>query len=266
MTDHKIVNRDEWTAARNELLALEKEHTRQGDELARQRQQLPWARIDKEYTFHAEVGPRTLAELFDGRSQLVVYNFMFGPDYEAGCPVCSSIADSFDGVLEHLKARDVTMICVSRAPIEKLLAYRRRMGWDFNWASSHESDFNFDFERSVSKETVATWFDDGAAGGVPSRVGERLLDDAVGDKLDVPAQLAAECGTDVFGYLSEVPGLSVFTISDGDVYLTYSTTARGLEPVMVYYGLLDRVPRGRDEGEPADPTWMRRHDEFADAR
>ena len=245
MTDHKIVNQDEWTAARNELLALEKEHTRRGDDLARLRQELPWARIDKGYTFQTAAGPCTLAELFAGRSQLVIYNFMFGPDYEAGCPVCSSIADSFNGVLEHLKARDVTMICVSRAPLEKLLAYRKRMDWDFNWVSSYESDFNFDFGRSVSKETVATWFAD--------------------EPPAIPAQLAAECGTDAVSYMSEGPGLSVFTLSDGGVYLTYSTTARGLEPVMAYYGVLDRVPRGRDEGDPADPTWLRRHDEFANA-
>jgi predicted dithiol-disulfide oxidoreductase (DUF899 family) len=246
MTDHKIVNHDEWTAARNELLALEKEHTRRADELARLRQDLPWVRVDKDYTFQTAAGPRRLAELFEGRSQLVIYNFMFGPDYAAGCPVCSSIADSFNGVLEHLKARDVTMICVSRAPLDMLLAYRKRMGWNFNWASSYESDFNFDFGRSTSRETVATWFAD--------------------EPPAIPAQLAADCGTDAIGYMSEGPGLSVFTLSDGDVYMTYSATARGLEPVMVYYGILDRVPRGRDEGEPADPTWMRRHDEFADAR
>jgi predicted dithiol-disulfide oxidoreductase (DUF899 family) len=246
MTDHKIVNLDEWTAARNELLALEKEHTRRSDELARLRQELPWVRVEKDYTFQTAGGPRTLVELFDGRSQLVIYSFMFGPDYEAGCPVCSSIADSFNGVLEHLKARDVTMICVSRAPLEKLLTYRERMGWNFNWASSYESDFNFDFQRSVSKETVTGWFGD--------------------EPPAVPVQLAAACGTDVISYMSEGPGLSVFTRSDGNTYLTYSSTARGLEPVMVYYGILDRVPRGRDEGEQADPTWMRRHDEFADAR
>jgi predicted dithiol-disulfide oxidoreductase (DUF899 family) len=245
MTEHKIVNRDEWTAARNELLTLEKEHTRRGDELARRRQNLPWVLVEKDYTLQTEAGPRRLAELFEGRSQLVIYNFMFGPDYEAGCPVCSSIADSFNGVLEHLKARDVTMICVSRAPLDKLHAYRKRMGWNFTWASSYDSDFNFDFERSVTKETVATWF----AGEPPA----------------IPAQLAAECGTDAIGYMSEGPGLTVFALSHGDVYLTYSTTARGLEPLMVYYGVLDRVPRGRNEGEPADPTWMRRHDEFADA-
>jgi predicted dithiol-disulfide oxidoreductase (DUF899 family) len=240
MTDHKVVNHDEWTAARNELLVLEKEHTRRNDELARLRKDLPWVRVDKDYTFQTAAGPRTLAELFDGRSQLAIYNFMFGPDYAAGCPVCSSIADSFNGVLEHLKARDVTMICVSRAPLEKL------MGWNFNWASSYESDFNFDFGRSVSRDTVATWFAD--------------------EPPAIPAQLAAECGTDAVGYMSEGPGLTVFTRSDRDVYMTYTATARGLEPVMVYYGILDRVPRGRDEGKPADPTWMRRHDEFADTR
>ncbi len=267
MTEHKIVTRDEWTIARNELLALEKEHTRRSDELAQLRQQLPWARVEKEYTLQTPAGPRTLTELFDERSQLVIYNFMFGPDYDAGCPVCSSIADSFDGVIEHLRARDVTMICVSRAPIEKLLAYRERMGWNLNWVSSYESDFNFDFERSVSRETVASWFPD-----EPPADSGQLSEGGPADGRHgpagfvVPAQLAAECGTDAIGYMSEGPGLSVFTLSDGDVFLTYSTTARGLEPVMVYYGILDRVPHGRDEGEPADPTWIRRHDEFADAR
>jgi predicted dithiol-disulfide oxidoreductase (DUF899 family) len=246
MPDHQIVNHDEWTAARNRLLVLEKEHTRRGDELARLRRDLPWVPVGKEYTFQTAAGPRTLAELFDGRSQLVIYSFMFGPDYAAGCPVCSSIGDSINGVLEHLMARDVTMICVSRAPLEKLLAYRARMGWKFNWASSYGSDFNFDFGRSVSKETVASWFAD--------------------EPPAIPAQLAAECGTDAVGYMSEGPGLSVFAISDGDIYMTYSASARGLEMVMVYYGILDRVPRGRDEGEPADPTWMRRHDEFGQAR
>jgi predicted dithiol-disulfide oxidoreductase (DUF899 family) len=243
VTDHQVVTQDEWTDVKNELLRLEKEHTRRSDELARLRRQLPWVRIEKDYRFDTDAGTRTLAQLFDGRSQLVIYNFMFGPDYDAGCPVCSSIADSFNGVVEHLKARDVTMICVSRAPLDRLLAYRQRMGWDFNWASSYDSDFNFDFERSVTKETVASWFGD--------------------DPPDIPARLAADCGTDVLGYLSEGPGLSVFVQSEGQVYLTYSTGARGLEPVMVYYGVLDRVPYGRDEGEPADPTWIRRHDEFA---
>ena len=243
MTDHKVVTQEEWLAARNELLATEKERTRLGDELARRRRDLPWVRVDKDYTFQTEAGSKTLAQLFDGRSQLVMYHFMFGPDYEAGCPVCSSIADSFNGVLPHLRARDVTMICVSRAPIEKLLAYRARMGWDFNWASSYESDFNFDYEHSRSKSEVEGWFRD----GIP----------------EVPSKLASDCGTDVFSYLSEGPGLSAFVREGDDVYLTYSTTARGLEPVMVYYGILDLVPKGRDEGDTDDPTWLRRHDEFA---
>ena len=246
MPDHQIGNLDEWTAARNELLVHEKELTRRSDELALRRQKLPWVLIDKEYVLQTTDGPRTLAQLFDGRSQLVMYNFMFGPDYEAGCPVCSSIADSFNGVLEHLKARDATMICVSRAPVEKLVAYRQRMGWNFPWASSFDSDFNFDFQRSVSKETVASWFD--------------------ADVPEVPARIAADCGTDPISYLAERPWLSVFTLSDGDVYMTYSTTARGLEVVMTYYGILDRVPKGRNEGDPPDPSWMRRHDEFAQPR
>ena len=241
MTDHKTGTREEWFAALAEVLAREKELTRMSDELAQQRRELPWLPVEKEYTFQTADGPKTLAELFDGRSQLAVYHFMFGPDYEAGCPVCSSIADSFNGVIPHLKARDVSMICVSRAPLEKLLAYRERMGWNFNWASSYDSDFNFDFERSQTRDQVSVW-----ANEAPP----------------VVTQFASACGTDPVGYLSEGPGLSVFALSEGGVYLTYSTTARGLEPAMVYYGILDRVPRGRDEGEPPDPSWMRRHDEF----
>jgi predicted dithiol-disulfide oxidoreductase (DUF899 family) len=243
MTDHQVVTPDEWSAACQALLVREKEHTRMGDELARQRRQLPWVRIDKEYVLQTADGPKTVRDLFDGRSQLVIYHFMFGPDYEAGCPVCSSIADSFNGVLAHLNARDVTMICSSRAPLAKLLDYRQRMGWTFNWVSSHESDFNFDFQHSYSREQTSAQL----GGEAPA----------------VPARFASECGADVVGYLCERPGLSVFALSDGDVYLTYSTTARGLEPVMVYYRVLDLVPRGRDEGDPPDPSWMRRHDEFA---
>ncbi len=242
MTDHQVVTQEEWVAARQELLAREKEHTRVSDELARQRRELPWTRIEKEYTFETAAGPKTLAELFDGRSHLAIYHFMFGPDYEAGCPVCSSIADSFDGVIEHLKARDVTMICISRAPLEKLLAYRERMGWNFNWVSSYRSEFNFDFEHSRSADEVRGW------------VGA--------DGMEIPAGFASQCGTDLVAYMSEAPGLTVLARSGGDVYLSYTTTARGLEPVMVYYGILDRVPSGRNEGDPADPSWIRRHDEF----
>lgn len=242
MTDHKVVGRQEWLAARARLLEREKELTRTSDELARQRRELPWMRVEKEYTFQTADGPKALAELFDGRSQLVVYHFMFGPDYEAGCPVCSSIADSFNGVLAHLRARGVTMICVSRAPLAKLLVYGERMGWSFNWASSHESDFNFDFEHSHPRDQVS------------ARLGAEAP--------PVVSRFAAQCGTDPVGYLAEGPGLSVFALSDEDVYLSYATTARGLEPVMVYNGILDRVPRGRDEGDPPDPSWIRRHDEF----
>jgi predicted dithiol-disulfide oxidoreductase (DUF899 family) len=242
MAPEKIATQEQWLAAREQLLRREKEHTRLGDELARARRELPWVRIEKQYTLQTADGPKTLAELFDGRSQLVIYNFMFGPDYEAGCPVCSSIADSFNGVLAQLGARDVTMICVSKAPVEKLLAYRERMGWHFEWASSFESDFNEDFERSRPR-------DEASAGSLPSVVSE----------------FAASSGTDAVGYVAQRPGLQVFALADEDVYLTYATTARGLEPVMTYYEILDRVPRGRDEGEPAFPSWMRRHDEFAAA-
>lgn len=159
MPEHRIVTREAWKAERDELLGHEKELTRMGDELARRRRELPWAPVEKEYTFQTSDGQTTLAELFDGRSQLVVYHFMFGPDWEAGCPVCSSIADSFNGVLAHLQARDVTMICISRAPIEKLLAFRDRMGWSFNWASSYQSEFNWDFQHSSTREEVSQWAD-----------------------------------------------------------------------------------------------------------
>jgi predicted dithiol-disulfide oxidoreductase (DUF899 family) len=244
MSTPTIVKREEWLAAREQLLLREKEHTHLADELARARRELPWLAVDKEYTLQTANGPKTLAELFDGRSQLVVYHFMFGPDYDHGCPVCSSIADSFNGVLEHLKARDVTMICVSQAPVEKLEAEAKRLGWDFTWASSYASDFNSDFQHSVTREQASAWVP-----GAPPIV----------------AQNASDCGTDPAGYMAQRPGLSVFARDDGEVYLTYSSTARGLEVVMTYYGILDRTPRGRDEGEPAYPTWMRRHDEFASA-
>jgi len=241
VTTRKTGTREEWLAAREQLLVSEKEHTRRGEELARQRRELPWLPVDKEYRFTTEGGQKSLAELFDGRSQLMVYHFMFGPDYEAGCPVCSSIADSFNGVLSQLRARDVTMICISRAPLEKLLAYRERMGWSFTWASSHDSEFNYDFERSRPRAEATARVDE-----VPP----------------VVSRFAAACGTDPAGYLAEGPGLSAFALEGDDVYLTYATTARGLEPVMVYYDILDRTPRGRDEGDPADPGWIRRHDEY----
>ncbi|HEX3688299.1 MAG TPA: DUF899 domain-containing protein [Solirubrobacteraceae bacterium] len=244
MSTPQIVNREDWLAAREQLLTREKEHTHLADELALARRQLPWLAVDTSYTLQTADGPRTLAQLFDGRSQLVVYHFMFGPDYDHGCPVCSSIADSFNGVLEQLKARDTTMICASQAPVDKLEAEKERLGWKFTWASSYESDFNSDFEHSLSREQTNAWVP-----GAPPIV----------------AQNAADCGTDPAGYMTQRPGLSVFALHDGQVYLTYASTARGLEVVMTYYGILDRTPLGRNEGEPAYPTWMRRHDEFAAA-
>ena len=243
-TTHTIGTREEWQAACAALLEREKEHTRMGDELARQRRSLPWVPVEKEYTLQTAEGPKTLAQLFDGRSQLLIYHFMFGPSYEGGCPVNSSIADSFDSLIPHLKARDVTLIAVSGAPIEKLLTYRERMGWSFNWASSYESDFNADAGFSSSPEQTR---------------------DAIEPMLNqLPAvafRNAKEAGTDIYGYLTELFGFSVFTREDGTVYQTYSTTGRGVEFLMPYYEFLDRAPKGRDEDEGWQ-LWIRRHHEY----
>jgi predicted dithiol-disulfide oxidoreductase (DUF899 family) len=244
MTDHKVGSRQEWLAAREELLQREKEHTRLGDELARQRRELPWVQVEKEYSFDTDQGARTLAELFDGRSQLLVYHFMFGPNYEAGCPTCSSSADAVNGILPHLHARDVTMLYVSRAPLEKLQAYKRRMGWSFPWVSSAGNDFNFDFGVSYTNEQVSEY------------MGPVLEDPPL-----LLRHLADSTGTDVPGYVSEGPGFSAFVMDDGVVYHTYSTVARGLEFLMGYYPILDRAPRGRNEDESTQ-TWIRRHDEY----
>jgi predicted dithiol-disulfide oxidoreductase (DUF899 family) len=244
MTDHKTGTREEWLAARNQLLAKEKELTRMGDELARQRRELPWVPVEKQYTLQTAGGSTTLAELFDGRSQLVVYHFMFGPGYEAGCPSCSSIADTFNGVLAHLKAADVTMICVSTAPLEKLLAYRERMGWNFTWASSYDSDFNADLGFSASEEQTREW---------AAPMLEQLP--------PIAARNARETGTEVVNYLTESQGFSALALDDGAVYHTYSAGARGVEFLMGFYGVLDRVPKGRDEGD-AFQVWIRRHDEY----
>jgi predicted dithiol-disulfide oxidoreductase (DUF899 family) len=240
MTEHNVVTREEWLAARNDLLAREKELTRRNDELARERRELPWVRIDKDYRFETDAGEKTLAELFDGRSQLVTYHFMFGSQYEAGCPVCSSAADTFSGAVDHLRARDVTFLCISRAPLEKLQAYKQRLGWKFPWVSSGATDFNFDFGVSHTEEQVAPFLT-AELGPVP--------------------RLAADCGTDPAGYMAEGPGLSAFALSDGVVYHTYSTYARGLEVLMGFYPLLDRAPHGRNEGDPPE-VWIRRHDEY----
>jgi predicted dithiol-disulfide oxidoreductase (DUF899 family) len=245
MIDHTVGTREEWRAAREALLVREKELTRLSDELARQRRELPWVPVEKEYRFQTDGGTRTLAELFDGRSQLLVYHFMFGPSYEAGCPTCSSSADSVNGVLAHLNARDVTMVYVSRAPLEKLQAYKRRMGWRFPWVSSADSDFNFDFGVSQTEEQAREMIKPMAEAGMPP----------------ILSQLARASGTDVAGYLSEGPGMSAFALDEGTVYHTYSCTARGLEFLMGYYGILDRAPKGRDEGDSSQ-FWIRRHDEY----
>jgi predicted dithiol-disulfide oxidoreductase (DUF899 family) len=244
MTDHEIVNRTEWAAARGELLAREKEHTRLGDELAQRRRELPWVRVEKEYRFDTDDGMRALAELFEGRSQLLVYHFMFGPSYQAGCTTCSSIADAVNGVVPHLHARDVTVLFVSQAPLEKLQAYKRRMGWSFPWVSSANSEFNVDLGFSSSEEQTRGWV---------APMLEQLP--------PIAGRNASESGTDVVGYLTERQGFSAFVLDDGAVYQTYSTGARGVEFLMGYYGMLDRTPKGRDEGD-AFQVWIRRHDEY----
>jgi predicted dithiol-disulfide oxidoreductase (DUF899 family) len=243
MTEHRMGTQEEWQAERQALLQEEKELTRRGDELARKRRELPWVPVDKDYRFETEAGTRSLADLFDGRSQLLVYHFMFGPSYAAGCPVCSSIADTLAPQAVHLKARDTTLVLASRAPLERLLAYRARMGWPIEWVSSAGSDFNRDLGFVSTEEELRPFLE----GEIPP----------------VVEQMADAAGTSVAGYVAEGPGLSAYALEDGTVYRTYVTTARGLEPAMAYYGLLDRTARGRhEEGELEH--WLRRHDEYAD--
>jgi predicted dithiol-disulfide oxidoreductase (DUF899 family) len=244
MTTHTVASRDDWLAARAALLDREKEHTRIGDELARQRRDLPWVAIETPYVLQTADGLTSLEELFDGRSQLLVYHFMFGPSYTSGCPVNSSIADSFDSLIPHLNARDATLIAVSGAPIEQLLSYRERMRWSFNWASSADSTFNADLGFSSSPEQTRSAIE-------PSL-----------DQLPAVAWRNAEvAGTDIYGYLTELFGFTAFTLQDGTVYQTYSTTGRGVEFLMPYYGFLDHAPKGRDEDEGWQ-LWIRRHDEY----
>jgi predicted dithiol-disulfide oxidoreductase (DUF899 family) len=240
-TVHRIGTQEEWQAERDELLAEEKALTRRSDELAKKRRELPWVQVEKEYRFESEQGAKSLADLFDGCSQLLVYHFMFGPTYDAGCPVCSSIADTLAPQVPHLKARDTTLLLASRGPLEKLLAYRSRMGWQIEWVSSGGSDFNRDLGFLYTEEELKPFLD----GEVPATV----------------EQYARMCGTDVLGYVSEGPGLSAYVLVDATVYRTYVTTARGLEPAMAYYGLLDRTANGRDESA-TEPLWLRRHDEY----
>ena len=256
MTKHMTGTRKEWLAARLELLEAEKELTRRSDELSRRRQELPWIRIDKEYRFETDEGSASLADLFRGRSQLLVYHFMFGPDYTAGCPSCSAIADGFDGFVVHLANHDVTLSAVSRAPLAKLQAYQRRMGWTFPWASSLGSDFNVDFNVRFTEEQQRE-------GGVDYNYRREaqwsvrtLAGEAVGE--GPVAELAAMTGTDAATYTRERPGMSVFALEDGVVYHVYSTYARGLDGLWGMYQWLDRAPRGRNESG----IWWRRHDEY----
>jgi predicted dithiol-disulfide oxidoreductase (DUF899 family) len=249
MTTHKTGTRKEWLAARLELLQAEKELTRRSDELARRRQELPWVRVDKEYRFDTDEGSASLKDLFRGRSQLLVYHFMFGPDYTAGCPSCSAIADGFNGFAVHLANHDVALSAVSRAPFAKLQAFKRRMGWTFPWASSAGSEFNSDFGVRLTEEQQRKG----------SEYNYRREDawqspDGEGDL----AKMAAMTGTDPATYVRERPGMSAFALEDGVVYHAYSAYARGLDGLWGMYQWLDRAPKGRNE----TGIWWRRHDEY----
>jgi predicted dithiol-disulfide oxidoreductase (DUF899 family) len=235
MTSHLTGTHEEWDAARRELLVAEKEHTRRGDELARQRRELPWVPVEKDYRFETEDGPASLADLFRGRSQLLIYHFMFGPEYNGGCPVCSTIADGFNGSVVHLENHDVAMMAVSRAPFDAIQQYKRRMGWSFRWASSSESDFNYDYAASFTKQQQGE-----VADGHPAEA------------------VAAMAGVDVATYLREAPGISAFALEDGVVYHTYSAYSRGVDAIWGMYPWLDRAPLGRNESG----LWFRRHDEY----
>jgi predicted dithiol-disulfide oxidoreductase (DUF899 family) len=251
MTTHTVADRQQWLAARLELLEAEKQLTRKSDEVARRRQELPWVPVEKDYRFETADGPASLAELFAGRSQLLVYHFMFGPEYSGGCPSCSAIADGFDGFAVHLEQHDVALVAVSRAPLDALEAYRRRMGWRFRWASSLGSEFNFDFSSSFTEEQLqsgsidynyrpsdTTWLRDVSDAGLAARH-------------------AAMSGTDIATYLRERPGMSAFVLEGGKVFHTYSTYARGLDGLWGMYQWLDRAPKGRN-----DDGWLRRRDEY----
>jgi len=262
MTTRRTETREEWLAARLELLEAEKELTRRSDELARRRQELPWVRVDKEYRFETDEGSASLADLFRGRSQLLVYHFMFGPDYTAGCPSCSAIVDGFDGFVVHLANHDVTLSAVSRAPLAKLQAFKRRMGWTFPWASSHGSDFNFDFNVSITEEQQREGgyeynYRPGTARQPPRGEGP-VAEIPSRSTPDGPTTFAAMSGTDAATYTRERPGMSAFVLEDGVVYHTYSTYARGLDGLWGMYQWLDRAPKGRNEAG----VWWRRHDEY----
>jgi predicted dithiol-disulfide oxidoreductase (DUF899 family) len=242
MATHRVGTQAEWKAERDQLLRDEKELTRRGDELRQRRQQLPWVLVEEDYTFDTEDGRKSLAELFDGSSQLMIYHFMFGPEWTAGCPVCTSIADTLNPQVPHMKARDVTLLLSSRAPLEKLLAFRKRMGWQIGWVSSDELSKGLGFYNA--RGDLETFL----KGDIPPTV----------------TQNAEMCGVDAGSYVAEGPGMSVYVLDDGQVYRTYVSTARGLEIAMGYYQLLDRVPYGRQESA-TEPLWIRRHDEYEHA-
>ena len=258
MTTHATGTREQWLAARLALLEAEKDLTRKSDAVALQRQALPWVRIDKAYKFETDQGSASLADLFRGRSQLLIYHFMFGPDYKAGCPSCSAIADGFNGSAVHLANHDVMLMAVSRAPLAKLDAYKRRMGWTFPWASSFGSDFNFDFDVSLTEDQQRNGgaeynyqrepaWDSRSDGGMATRMADSPV-----------AKIAASTGTDVATYIRERPGMSAFVLEDGIVYHAYSTYARGVDALWGMYQWLDRAPKGRNE----QGVWWRRHDEY----
>jgi predicted dithiol-disulfide oxidoreductase (DUF899 family) len=248
---HATMTREEWLAARIELLKAEKELTRQSDAVARRRRELPWVRVDKDYCFDTDDGSASLADLFKGRSQLLTYHFMFGPDYTGGCPSCSSIADGFNGFAVHLANHDVTLTAVSRAPLAKLQAYKQRMGWNFPWASSHGGEFNFDFNVSITPEQQLK-------GGTEYNYRRSAGTAGTTSAPDPVVRHAAMCGTDAPTFTRDRPGMSAFVIEDGAVYHTYSTYARGLDGLWGMYQWLDRAPLGRNEKD----SWLRRHDEY----
>jgi predicted dithiol-disulfide oxidoreductase (DUF899 family) len=261
---HQIARREDWIAARKELLVAEKEHTRQGDELTKRRLGLPWVRIDKSYRFETDEGAASLADLFRGRSQLLVYHFMFGPDYNAGCPSCSSIADGFNGFAVHLANHDVMLWAVSRAPLARLQGYKRRMGWTFPWASSHESDFNRDFDVWFSEKQQREGdveYNYRREPPLKPQGGEGAADPSWVTADDGSAQGAIMCGTDVGTYTRERPGMSSFVLEDGVVFHTYSAFARGVDALWGMYQWLDRAPKGRNESG----HWIHRRDEYGEA-
>jgi len=259
MNNHKIGTREEWLAARMELLKAEKELTRRNDELAQQRQALPWVKVEREYQFDSEAGKVNLKDLFKGNSQLIIYHFMYGPDFAAGCPSCSSVADGFNGIFVHLENHDVAFTAISRAPLQTLQAYKKRMGWSFPWASSEGSDFNSDFSVSFTEEQQSQ-------GGITYNFSEepsfvwRPGKEGGGEVAE--SEFAKMCGIDTPTFHRDRPGMSAFALQDGVVYHTYSAYARGLDGLWNMYQWLDRAPLGRNE---AGGLWFRRHDEYATA-